>query len=122
MIGEKFKGGALLVSEILAASSAALHRNSTRSLAEGFAMKSMATCLSFASALLLATSAAFAAGETEMSKEYSSCVDKANAATPALIDCALAETKRQDARLNENYKRLMSKLTEERKNAHNALG
>jgi uncharacterized protein YecT (DUF1311 family) len=73
--------------------------------------------LAAASTLLLATSTVFAAGETEMSQEYSNCVDKANAATPALIDCALAETKRQDARLNENYKRLMSKLTEERKNA-----
>jgi uncharacterized protein YecT (DUF1311 family) len=82
---------------------------------ESFAMKSLHLGLAAASALLLATSAALAASETEMSQEYSSCVDNANAATPALIDCALAETKRQDARLNENYKRLMSKLTEERK-------
>ena len=80
-------------------------------------MKSLHLGLAAASALLLATSAALAASETEMSQEYSSCVDNANAATPALIDCALAETKRQDARLNENYKRLMSKLTEQRKNA-----
>jgi len=84
---------------------------------EGFAMRSIALGLATASALLLARSAALAAGETEMSQEYSSCVDKANAATPALIDCAIAETKRQDARLNENYKRLMSKLNEERKKA-----
>jgi uncharacterized protein YecT (DUF1311 family) len=80
-------------------------------------MKSITLGLAVASALLLATSTVLAAGETEMSQAYSSCVDKANAATPALIDCALVETKRQDARLNENYKRLMSKLTEERKNA-----
>jgi uncharacterized protein YecT (DUF1311 family) len=80
-------------------------------------MKSMAMRLSFASALLLATSAALAASEREMSQEYSSCIDKANGVNLALIDCALAETKRQDARLNENYKRLMSKLTEERKSA-----
>ena len=80
-------------------------------------MKSITLGLAAASALLLATSTVLAAGETEMSQEYSSCIDKANGVNPALIDCAVAETKRQDARLNENYKRLMSKLTEERKNA-----
>jgi uncharacterized protein YecT (DUF1311 family) len=84
---------------------------------ESFAMKSIVTGLAAASALLLAPSALLAASETEMSHEYSTCIDKANGANPALIDCALAETKRQDARLNENYKRLMSKLTEDRKNA-----
>ena len=94
-----------------------LHCIATLLGADGFAMKSMATGLSFASALLFATSTVLAAGETEMSQEYSSCIDKANGVNPALIDCAVAETKRQDARLNENYKRLMSKLTEERKNA-----
>jgi uncharacterized protein YecT (DUF1311 family) len=85
-------------------------------LGGGVEMKSMLLGLAAASALLLGTSTVLAAGETEMSQEYSSRVDNANAATPALIDCALAETKRQDARLNENYKRLMSKLTEDRKN------
>jgi uncharacterized protein YecT (DUF1311 family) len=80
-------------------------------------MKSIFLGLAAASVLLFATSTVLAAGETEMSQEYSSCIDKANGANPALIGCALAETKRQDARLNENYKRLMSKLTEERKNA-----
>src|SRR5262249_26692536 len=83
----------------------------------GFTMKSITLGLAAASALLLATSTVLAAGETEMSQEYSSCIDKANGVNPALIDCAIAETKRQDARLNENYKRLMSKLTQERKNA-----
>jgi uncharacterized protein YecT (DUF1311 family) len=34
-----------------------------------------------------------------------------------MINCILAETRRQDARLNENYKRLISKLATERKNA-----
>jgi uncharacterized protein YecT (DUF1311 family) len=80
-------------------------------------MKSITLGLAAASALLLATSTVLAAGETDMSQEYSSCIDKANGVNPALIDCAIAETKRQDARLNENYKRLMSKLTQERKNA-----
>src|SRR5262249_59651261 len=80
-------------------------------------MNSISLGLAAASALFLATSNVLAAGETEMSQDYSSCIDKANGVNPALIDCAIAETKRQDARLNENYKRLMSKLTEERKNA-----
>jgi uncharacterized protein YecT (DUF1311 family) len=34
-----------------------------------------------------------------------------------MINCILAETIRQDARLNENYKRLISKLATARKNA-----
>ena len=80
-------------------------------------MKSIHLGLAAASIQLLATNAVLAAGETEMSHEYSTCIDKANGANPGLIDCAAAETKRQDARLNENYKRLMSKLTEERKKA-----
>ena len=71
-----------------------------------------------ASALLLATSTALlAASETDMSKQYTTCMDKANGVNPDMIDCVLAETKQQDARLNENYKRLMSKLSEERKKA-----
>ena len=71
-----------------------------------------------ASALLLATSTALlAASETDMSKQYTTCMDKANGVNPDMIDCILAETKQQDARLNENYKRLMSKLSEERKKA-----
>jgi uncharacterized protein YecT (DUF1311 family) len=40
---------------------------------------------------------------------------KANGANPDMIDCIMAEAKQQDARLNENYKRLMSKFSEERK-------
>ena len=34
-----------------------------------------------------------------------------------MINCILAETVRQDARLNENYKNLLSKLAAERKSA-----
>ena len=71
-----------------------------------------------ASALLLATSTALlAASETDMSKQYTTCMDKANGVNPDMIDCILAETKQQDARLNENYKRLMSKLSGIRKKA-----
>ena len=79
-------------------------------------MTSIHWSIAAASALLLATSMALlAASETDMSKQYTTCMDKANGVNPDMIDCILAETKQQDARLNENYKRLMSKLSEERK-------
>jgi uncharacterized protein YecT (DUF1311 family) len=81
-------------------------------------MTSIHWSIAAASALLLATSTALlAASETDMSKQYTTCMDKANGVNPDMIDCILAETKQQDARLNENYKRLMSKLSEERKKA-----
>ena len=81
-------------------------------------MTSIHWSIAAASALLLATSTALlAASETDMSKQYTTCMDKANGVNPDMIDCILAETKQQDARLNENYKRLMSKLSDERKKA-----
>ena len=43
-------------------------------------------------------------------------MDKSNGNTAEMTDCISAETARQDARLNENYKRLMSKLSAKRKN------
>jgi uncharacterized protein YecT (DUF1311 family) len=57
-----------------------------------------------------------AAADTEMTQEYSICLEKSNEVTVEMINCILAETIRQDARLNENYKRLISKLVTERKN------
>jgi uncharacterized protein YecT (DUF1311 family) len=81
-------------------------------------MTSIHWSIAAASALFLATGTALlAASETDMSKQYTTCMDKANGVNPDMIDCILAETKQQDARLNENYKRLMSKLSEERKKA-----
>src|SRR6516165_1782800 len=58
-----------------------------------------------------------AAADREMTQEYSTCLEKSNGVTIEMINCILAETRRQDARLNENYKRLISKLATERKNA-----
>jgi uncharacterized protein YecT (DUF1311 family) len=79
-------------------------------------MKSIHWSTAVASALFLTTSSGLlAASETDMSKQYTSCMAKANGANPDMIDCIMAEAKQQDARLNENYKRLMSKLSEERK-------
>ena len=58
-----------------------------------------------------------AAADREMTQEYSTCLEKSNGVTIEMINCILAETIRQDARLDENYKRLISKLATERKNA-----
>ena len=58
-----------------------------------------------------------AAAERETTQEYSACLAQSNGVTPEILNCILAETIRQDARLNENYKRLISNLTTERKNA-----
>src|SRR5215813_5320637 len=58
-----------------------------------------------------------AAADREMTQEYLTCLEKSNGVTAEMINCILAETRRQDARLNENYKRLISKLATERKNA-----
>jgi uncharacterized protein YecT (DUF1311 family) len=57
-----------------------------------------------------------AAADTEMTREYSACVERTNGVTTEMINCILAETVRQDARLNDNYKKLLSKLPTERKN------
>ena len=66
--------------------------------------------------LLLSTSLAVPA-DRELTQEYSACLNKANGITAEMINCMLAETRRQDARLNENYKKLLSKSATERKNA-----
>ena len=64
---------------------------------------------------LLLNTPALAVADTEMSKEYSGCIDRSNGVTSEMLDCISAEFSRQDARLNENYKRLMSKLSSKRK-------
>jgi uncharacterized protein YecT (DUF1311 family) len=71
-------------------------------------------CLLIASWLLLNTPAV-AAADNEMSQEYLTCIDKSNGVTSEMLDCISAELMRQDTRLNENYKRLMSKLSAKRK-------
>lgn len=53
----------------------------------------------------------------ELSQEYSACLDKAKGVTVDMIDCIAAETRRQDTRLNENYKTLSSKISPRRKRA-----
>jgi len=65
---------------------------------------------------LLSTTPPLVAADNDMTQEYSTCMDKSNGNTAGMTDCISAETARQDARLNENYKRLMSKLSAKRKN------
>src|ERR1700757_3461487 len=75
-------------------------------------------------ALVLSTPA-LAAADSDMTQEYLTCMDKSKGVTSEMIDCMSAETARQDARLNENYKRLMSKVSVKRKKRclkPNALG
>lgn len=57
------------------------------------------------------------AADREMTKEYLTCLDKASGVTLEIITCISAETKRQDVRLNENYNKLGSKLSANRKKA-----
>jgi uncharacterized protein YecT (DUF1311 family) len=49
-----------------------------------------------------------AAGDADMSKEYLTCVDKAEGVTIKILDCMSAETQKQDTKLNDNYKKLMA--------------
>lgn len=71
-------------------------------------------CMLIVSGLLL-NAAPVAAADKDMSQEYSTCMDKSNGVTSEMLDCMSAEYERQDVRLNENYKRLMSKLSPKRK-------
>src|SRR5262245_41798912 len=56
--------------------------------------------------------------DEDLSKEYSVCIDKSEEGgtrTASLFECIGKELDRQDARLNNNYKGLMSKLSRDRK-------
>jgi uncharacterized protein YecT (DUF1311 family) len=68
-------------------------------------------------AYFLGTSIAAAENNRELSQEYLTCLDKANGVTFSMIDCIVAETSRQDNQLNDNYKRLISKISPKRKEA-----
>ena len=80
-------------------------------MARLFTKKTMAIEL----ALLLSSQVAVAS-EREMTQEYSICLERANGVTAEMMSCILAETIRQDARLNQNYQNLIPKLSPERKN------
>ena len=65
-------------------------------------------------ALLLSTPA-LAAAESEMTQEYLTCMDKSGGVTAEMVECTSDEKTRQDAQLNDNYKKLMSKISAKRK-------
>ena len=66
-------------------------------------------------ALVLSTPA-LAAADSDMTKEYLTCMGKSKGVTSEMMDCISAETARQDARLNAiNYKKLLAKLSAKRK-------
>jgi uncharacterized protein YecT (DUF1311 family) len=50
----------------------------------------------------------------DMTKEYLTCVDKGEGVTDKTLDCISAEFDRQDTRLNDAYKKLISKLSKDR--------
>src|SRR5260370_20745110 len=65
-------------------------------------------------ALVLSTPA-LAAADSDMTQEYLACMDTSKGVTSEMMDCISAETARQDARLNANYKKLLAKLSAKRK-------
>lgn len=56
----------------------------------------------------------WAADDPDKTKDYVACMDKAGGVTSEMLNCISDEMNRQDARLNENYKGLLSKLAKKR--------
>ncbi len=54
--------------------------------------------------------------EPEYSKAFDSCMDGSGGVTVKMLECVDAEIKKQDKKLNENYKTLMTALNASRKN------
>ena len=55
------------------------------------------------------------AAEVSFSKAYNACMDKSGGVTASMLDCASADLKLQDARLNKAYQALAAELSPERK-------
>jgi uncharacterized protein YecT (DUF1311 family) len=51
----------------------------------------------------------------QLSVEYSKCIEQSGGTDPGMLDCIVAEAKRQDKRLNDVYKKLMNELKPERR-------
>jgi uncharacterized protein YecT (DUF1311 family) len=51
------------------------------------------------------------ADEPKLSPDFSQCMDNSGSVTVEMIDCIVAETKRQGARLNKVYTKLMKQLS-----------
>ena len=63
----------------------------------------------------LASAQSYGQEKDLLSAEYSKCIEQSGGTDPAMLDCMGAETKRQDKRLNDVYKKLMNELKPERK-------
>lgn len=63
-----------------------------------------------AAVVLACTALAASAQDAALSPQYASCMDKSGGVTMNMIDCIVAETSRQDARLNRVYKKAMGTL------------
>jgi uncharacterized protein YecT (DUF1311 family) len=70
-----------------------------------------------AGVLALWPAALLGASDEDMSKEYLACINKSDGMTIKILDCISAETQKQDARLNDNYKKLMAQQSAGQKNA-----
>ncbi|HEY8098198.1 MAG TPA: lysozyme inhibitor LprI family protein [Methylobacter sp.] len=55
------------------------------------------------------------AADNMLSQTFSTCMDQAGGVTQSMVECIGAETERQDVRLNNAYKDIMSGLSAERK-------
>lgn len=71
--------------------------------------------VSVVAALLLIDVSGAYAQEPKLSREFSECMDNSGSVTVEMIDCIVAETKRQDARLNKVYNKLLMQLSPARK-------
>jgi uncharacterized protein YecT (DUF1311 family) len=67
------------------------------------------------SACLAVASAPAFAQQQDLSAKYAKCIEQSGGTDPGMLDCMGAEEKRQDKRLNDAYKKLMSELNPERK-------
>ena len=52
---------------------------------------------------------------SQFSQAYDTCMDKSGGITNAMLDCSAEEQRRQDARLNQAYKKVMDASGPERK-------
>lgn len=59
------------------------------------------------SIVLLAASSACGAAEPVMTKQYEACMSASDGVTVGMLDCIADETRRQDAKLNVNFKAAM---------------
>ena len=57
----------------------------------------------------------FAANDKDMTTEYLTCARNSEGVTSKILNCISAELDQQDSRLNEAFKKLMSKLPKDRK-------